>query len=227
MKIVELFSGTKSVSRAMLKLWPDADVTSVDISPEYQPDVCTDIRTWNFYEALEHGEIDVLWASPPCTNYSLANKGQRDLDTADECVQAVWRIIDFLQPRMWVIENPATGLLQKREFMRVYTPYKRMTTYCHFSTKYRKATCLWTNLSVDLPVCNKETPCDHFRRHGYHCETAQKGPSKLSGGLWARGHPTSELWTVPEALVHKLCKASGIPTGEVNEQSARPADGIF
>lgn len=221
MKILELFSGTKSVSKAMLKLWPDAEVISVDISPEYSPDICTDVRTWNFYGELEHGSVDVLWASPPCTHYSLANKGQRDLDTADECVQAVFKMIDYLQPTAWFVENPATGMLQKRDFMKLYAPYRKCTCYCHFGKPYRKATNIWTNVDVRLPMCDRETPCEQFRRYNHHKSTAQKGPSKLSGGQWARGHPTSELWTVPEALVHTLCKASGIPSGQVNE-SSRP-----
>lgn len=220
MKILELFSGTKSVSKAMLKLWPHAEVLSVDASPEYNPDICTDVRAWNFYEALEHGSIDVLWASPPCTNYSRANQGVRDLDTADECVEAVFKMIDYLQPAAFFVENPATGLLQKRDFMKLYAPYRRCTCYCHFGKPYRKATNFWTNVDVQLPICNKQTPCEHFGLHGYHKETAQKGPSKLSGGRWATGNPTSVLWTVPERLVHTLCLASGIPIDPENIPAA-------
>lgn len=211
MKILTLFSGTKSVEKAMLKLWPDAEVVSVDISPEYHPDICTDIRTWNFYEVLEHGSVDVLWASPPCTHYSRANQGTRDLDVADECVKAAFRIIEYLQPLAWFVENPASGMLAKRDFMCLYAPYKKGTCYCHYGTEYRKATYIWTNTDVQLKWCSKQTPCANFARLNYHPESAQKGPSRLSGGRWATGHPTATLWTVPEALVHTLCRASGIP----------------
>lgn len=211
-----LFSGTKSVEKAMAKLWPGIELTSVDLSPEYRPDICTDIRSWNFYDDLEHGEFDIVWASPPCTYYSCANQGARDLDTADQCVQAALRIIEYTQPTAWFLENPATGMLRFRPFMMPFSSYRRSTCYCHFGKPYRKATNIWTNLDVRLPMCNKETPCPNFRRLNYHPSAAQKGPSKLSGGRSATGHPTAELWTVPERLVWALCLASGIPIAPHN-----------
>jgi hypothetical protein len=233
MKILSLYSGTKSVEKAMLKLWPDAEVVSVDLSPVYRPTICTDIRTWNFYEVLEHGSVDVVWASPPCTHYSRANQGKRDLDLADECVQAAWRIIEYLQPACFFLENPFSGLLARRDFMTQYAPYKKHCTYCHYGTEYRKATNIWTNVNVRLLSCSKETPCANFRRFQYHPDTAQKGPSKLPGGRWATGHPTATLWQVPERLVHTLCLASGlpiapenIPSGVING-SSRPDPQVF
>eukprot|EP00873_Tetraselmis_striata_P000210 jgi/Tetstr1/420474/TSEL_011587.t1 len=210
-RILELYSGTKSVSRTMLKHWPGADVVSVDISPQYGPDILADIGTWNFYDHLRHGEFDVVWASPPCTQYSRANRGVRDLDAADQCVQAAFNIIEYLQPRAWFVENPASGLLARRPFMAPYAPYRKVTTYCMFGTGYRKATHLWTNVDVRLPACSHRTGgCAHFARHGYHAEAAQKGPSRIGGVRSVPGHPTSTLWRVPEGLVLALCRASGI-----------------
>lgn len=209
MKALVLFSGTKSVEKAILKLWPDAQTISVDLSPEYQPDICTDIRHWNFYDELEPCSFDILWASPPCTNYSRANQGKRDLDAADECVQAAFRVIDYLQPTAWFVENPASGMLAKREFMKQFAPYKKACTYCHYGTEYRKHTYIWTNVDVRLRLCCKETPCANFARLNYHPATAQKGPSRMSGGRWAPGRPTAELWRVPERLVHALCVFAG------------------
>ena len=46
-------------------------------------------------------------------------------------------IIAHFDPLMWVIENPATGLLKTRPFM---------VTYCKYGTPYRKQTRLWTNM---------------------------------------------------------------------------------
>lgn len=155
----------------MLKVWPDAEVISIDLDPTHGPDICADIRTWN-YSVLEHGSIDVIWASPPCTQHSRANQGTRDLDTADECVLVAFRIIDYLQPLAWFVENPASGMLTKRDFMKKYAPYKKHCTYCHYGTNYRKGTYIWTNVNARLKCCGKETPCANFRRLNYHPETA-------------------------------------------------------
>eukprot|EP00951_Prasinocladus_malaysianus_P039836 scaffold450120_cov28-Prasinocladus_malaysianus.AAC.1 len=101
--------------------------------------------------------------------------------------------------------------------MREFAPMRRSTCYCRFGTPYRKHTNIWTNVGVQLPMCDKADPCAYFAEHGHHGSTAQKGPSRIPGG-WARGHPTEELWAVPEALVHTLCRASVIPVGPVPEE---------
>ena len=53
-------------------------------------------------------------------------------------------IIARFDPLMWVIENPATGLLKTRPFME-RLPWVDVT-YCKYGTPYRKQTRLWTNM---------------------------------------------------------------------------------
>ena len=62
--------------------------------------------------------FDVIWASAPCTEYSVAKTiGVRDLDTADAIVMRTLEIINYLSPRYYIIENPQTGMLKNRPFM--------------------------------------------------------------------------------------------------------------
>ena len=57
MRLLELFSGTKSVSKALRKLYPDAYVLSLDIEPTMEPDLCIDILQWNY---KDYDKFDVI-----------------------------------------------------------------------------------------------------------------------------------------------------------------------
>jgi len=51
--------------------------------------------------------IDVIWASPPCTDFSTAGcwRNGRPDNPDMRLVEACRAIIDYLKPRTWVIEN--------------------------------------------------------------------------------------------------------------------------
>ena len=101
-RLLELFSGTCSVGRAFERLgW---DVDSVDIlgNPTWR----CDVRDLDLQSLLHY---DVVWASPPCTQYSVARttaKTPRNLVGADELVQAALRVIAHCQSMLWWVENP-------------------------------------------------------------------------------------------------------------------------
>ena len=59
-------------------------------------------------------------------------------------------IMEHFDPLMWVIENPATGLLKTRPFME-RLPWVDVT-YCKYGTPYRKQTRLPRAVQERQPV---------------------------------------------------------------------------
>ena len=88
MRLLELFSGTGSVGRAFG--W---EVTSLDNNPKASPTICSDILQWD-YKAFEPGHFDAVWASPCCTEFSIAlKKRPRNLPLGDALVLKTLEVI--------------------------------------------------------------------------------------------------------------------------------------
>ena len=92
--LLELFSGTGSVGRP----WREAGhrVFSVDCDPRYSPEFCGDILEWD-YRSLETLP-DVIWASCPCEQYSIARtraKTPRNYALADSLVAKTIELIKY------------------------------------------------------------------------------------------------------------------------------------
>ena len=208
LRLLVLFSGTGSVERAVQGYYHNAVTVSVDSEPLFMPTHCCTVQSWiacGGMRAYPVGTFDVIWASPPCTEYSRAKTvGTRLLEAADDNVRAALHVINYLKPRYWFIENP-DGLLASRPGMQPLQPFLRETTYCHHGTPYRKATHIWTNalLPEPLPYCDRQTPCEMRAQHGRHLRTAQQGARRGvpgSGGAVA-------VYPVPEGLVRRLFEA--------------------
>ena len=95
--LLELFSGTGSMGRAFrARGW---QVTSVDIDAAAFPTICCDILELEAQDVLENGNVDLIWASPPCTHYSCARtnaRTPRDLDGSDALARKVLDLADQL-----------------------------------------------------------------------------------------------------------------------------------
>jgi site-specific DNA-cytosine methylase len=159
MRLLELFSGTKSVSNAVGDRF--TEVVSLDILSKANPTICADILTWD-YTVYPREYFDVIWASPPCTEYSVIRncnpRCPRNLDLADRIVQKTLEIIDYFNPTKFYIENPQTGLLKDREFMQGLPYYD--VDYCQYCNwGYRKRTRIWTSVLDFKPkLCTADCP---------------------------------------------------------------------
>ena len=198
LKLLELFSGTGSVGKVAKLL--GYDVVSLDIK---NADITSDILTWD-YKQYEVEHFDVIHASPPCTEYSIAKTvGERDLETANEIVLKTLEIIEYLNPKYYIIENPQTGLLKNQWFM-YGIPYQDID-YCKYGFPYRKRTRIWTNITTwtPQPLCigdcgNTEKGNNNRYRH---LASAQRGPTKCAP---ANKFKQDELYRIPAVLIREI-----------------------
>ena len=198
LKLLELFSGTGSIGKVAVNY--NFEVISLD--KDMDATFKTDIMDWN-YKVYPPNYFDVIWSSPPCTEYSIAKTtGIRKLDIANNIVKRVLEIISYYNPKYYFIENPQTGLLKNQVFM-LDIPYNDLD-YCKYGTDYRKRTRIWNNLLgwIPKPLCKKD--CGKVINNK-HIQTAQRMPCGKKSE-WGNGrlYKQSELYIIPELLVIEI-----------------------
>ena len=136
-------------------------------------DIRTDILDWD-YHALRRGSFGIIWASPPCTEYSVTKTvGVRKLDEANAIVKRTIEIIRYFKPTCWMMENPQTGLLNHQSVV-ADLPCNDLD-YCKYGMPYRKRTRLWNNIEAwtPRPLCKKD--CGHMVGNT-HEQRARRSP---------------------------------------------------
>ena len=208
--LVELFSGSKSVSRAVQRRFGgtfEMRVCSVDIDASSKPSVTADIASWDYKRRLaeflrNRRESDLLfvWQSPPCTPFSRANTtGMRDLEGGKRNVLAGLEITRWLRPDSFFLENPV-GLLMEMPWMQRYQRLLNVCSYCRYGKPYRKNTCIWSDVNLDLKTCSGKTLCANKAALGYHPVTAQSGSTARSLGSGGGRN----VYPIPSKLVAHL-----------------------
>jgi hypothetical protein len=169
MKVIELFAGSRSIGKAAEAL--GLDVWSTDLHPFDGVDLAEDILKLSADDIPHAGEDTILWASPPCTGFSVASIGRHwtgghrayipNSDTARlgmELVQHTLKLIEDINPRYWFIENPR-GVLRKLPIMEGLT--RHTVTYCQYGDERMKPTDIWTNCEgwTPRPACKNGMSC--------------------------------------------------------------------
>lgn len=173
--IFDFFAGTRSSTQA----FEDAGhtVISFDNDPQFDVTEQADVFALTAEDLVaRYGQPDFVWASPPCTAFSVASIGHHWYDTAKpkteaaekamELVAHTRKLCEDLNPRLgFVIENPR-GMLRKLPILDGLTRWT--VTYCQYGDTRMKPTDLWTNISAWLPrpACKNGAPCHEAAPRG-------------------------------------------------------------
>jgi len=190
LKCLELWSGDSTFSAGAI-MTKEAELTTIDIDPIFQPTICKDILDVSLTEIRETMNLDpgerpfFIWATPDCSVYSVAGFGHGhykdgvpNTDKADYMQQRhiyTLYLIEELNPLYFVIENPR-GLLRKMPWMQRLP--RETVTYCQYGDFRMKPTDLWGRFPaswIPRPMCKNGELCHESSPRG-----AMKGTSKLT-----------------------------------------------
>jgi hypothetical protein len=169
LKVLELFAGTRSISKAFEK----AGHTTFTIENDKQHeniDWYADISNITAEDILEKfGQPDIIWASPPCQKFSVASIGKhwhkgtnkpktKETEEALELLEHTVNLIKELNPKYFYIENPR-GKMRKMDCLQEFDRYT--VTYCQYGDFRMKPTDLWTSHPDPQfkPICKNGDPC--------------------------------------------------------------------
>lgn len=211
LKVLELFAGTRSISKAFEK--KGHKTYSIEWNKNFENiTLYEDINNVTAKDIIKicNGIPDIIWASPDCTTYSIAgishhrkkNNETGNLDAiseyakfCDKTNKHVLELIQELKPKYYFIENPRGGL-RKMDFMKGI--YRYTVTYCQYGDKRMKPTDIWTNYPNPnfKPICKNGDSCH---------EKAPRGSRTGTQGL----KDAEERSIIPEQLCNyivELCE---------------------
>ena len=172
MLVFDFFAGTKSSTQA----FADAGHTIISFELDKSFEGITeyaDIMDLNAKDLIErYGQPDFIWASPPCTAFSVASIGHHWAKGGEnpvpkteaakynqEIVAHTLRSINDLMPtKGWIMENPV-GMLRKLPVVKNIN--RNTVTYCQYGETRQKPTDLWGYVPGwnPKPMCKRGASC--------------------------------------------------------------------
>jgi len=216
MRVLELFSGTGSVGKCCDELGYESISVDMILPATHQ----CDIMAFD-YTQYPKDHFDIIWASPPCTDYSklqdcwlnrirkgeLYTKEMQDkyMEDADKLVMKSFEIIDYFKPHWWFMENPQSGRLKQRDIMKGLPFYD--VDYCMYSDwGYRKRTRIWTNKEGwEGKLCNKKCGNMVGNLHKTNLGNADRiKRANIDNVKKFNGTSQQDRYRVPEDLIYDL-----------------------
>lgn len=202
---------------------------TVDLDPRFPVSAHLDILDVRSVLAALPWRPDVILASPPCESFSVMTIGRNwTLDhqpktdkarLAIELVRSTVAIIEALEPRFFVIENPRAKL---RKLPMLAHLERRTVTYCQLGEPYMKPTDLWGGFppSLALPgMCKPRATCHVSAARGSRTGVQGPGRTKFRGGMiedmarfmsWSdeRKALSAQRAMIPRELSLAVCRAA-------------------
>ena len=177
MLIFDFFSGTGSSTRAFRQA--GHKVLTFELDPQFEAtETVSVLDLTSEYLLAAYGRPDFVWASPPCTAFSVASIGHHwtggkgaytpKTEAAvfnQKLVAHTRKLIEELQPKGYLIENPR-GMLRK---LPVVAGLPRQTiTYCQYGDSRQKPTDLWGQVPnwQPRPICKPGAKCHEAAPRG-------------------------------------------------------------
>jgi site-specific DNA-cytosine methylase len=203
MKVLELFAGSRSFGKVAEKF--GLEVFSVDINDFKNIDYVVDILNFDYNKVPF--KPNIIWASPPCTYFSVASIGHhwhedhtpktKEAILGMQILNKTLEIIEHYKPDYYFIENPVGKMRRKIKGLNRTT-----ITYCSYGDKRMKPTDIWSNHIYDIfntegwrpkPQCYAgNTKCHH--------EAAPRGSKTGTQGL----KNNYERSKIPEQLLIEI-----------------------
>lgn len=210
MKVLELFAGSRSFTKAAQELGLQTFCTDINDFPGI--DYVINFLDFSL-DQLPY-KPDIIWASPPCTTYSVsAISHHRPLDgeisedakLGDKLVKKTLEVIKELEPKYWFIENPR-GLLRKQKFM-IGIP-RATVWYCQYGDNAAKPTDIWSNHIRNLFNLNGWQPRPVCHNNNMKCHHDKNPRGVWVNGVGTQGKNTNyEKSKVPHDLCLEILKA--------------------
>ena len=190
MLVFDFYSGTGSSTQAFVD--KGHTVISFELDPYFTATENIDIlQLTPEYLLKTYGRPDFIWASPPCTTFSVASIGKHwnldktpKTDAAEEAIKLVGHTLDLIKalgPKIgWLVENPR-GMLRTLPVMKNLNRYT--VTYCQYGDTRMKPTDLWGFVPgwTPRPACKNGEPCHKAAPRGARTGTqGLKGAKKRS-----------------------------------------------
>jgi hypothetical protein len=204
--IFDLFSGTGSATQAFKEA--QQKVYTFELDTYFAADENVDVFDLTVdYLREVYGQPDFVWASPPCTAFSVASMGHhwqsgglnpvpktQAAIESQELVAHTRKLLEGLNPQFgFLLENPR-GMLRKLPVVKDLQ--RQSVTYCQYGDTRMKPTDLWGTVPnwTPRPMCKNGAPCH---------EAAPRGSKTGTQGL--KG--SKERSRVPYALGVELLQA--------------------